>query len=59
MIAAVDILLGYIVKWNVAVVIFQVIETPLCPSLKILRFMAVGAGITCAGFVAGVAICGS
>ena len=57
-IAAVDILLGYIVKGDVAIIIFHIIESPFRPSLKVLRFVAVGAGVACAGTVACVTVRG-
>lgn len=56
LIAAIDILLGHIVEWDVTVIIFQVIESPFRPSLEVLRFVAVGAGVTCAGLIACVAV---
>jgi len=56
LIAAIDILLSYVVEWDVTVVVFQVIESPIRPGLEVLRFVAVGTGITCAGFVARVAV---
>lgn len=52
LISPIHVLLGDVVEWNIAIVVFKIVETPFSPSHQILDFMPVRARIPSTRLVA-------
>ena len=57
LIAPKHVLLSDVVKRYIAVVVFEIVKSPLVPRHEVLEFVAVGTGIAGASFVTIVGIC--